>query len=123
MTTRPNIVLCVEDLKKIIPHFTKEMLSTHEEDMTKLLRNLGFDTSLPITYQEQLMSVTKLCGTVVTDRIVGNERVDPWWTRSGNASTEAKDYTEDYSLQQELGKMKRSLSDAIYVIDEKDADE
>lgn len=107
--SRPIIVLCVADLRKLIPHFEKEMLDDkkHKSDMRALLHNLGFDIDYGIEYQEGMLSRTKFWGVVLTDRIVGTERVDVLWRLSGNSSHEAREYSEDKTLQQELSKMKR----------------
>lgn len=110
----PVIVICVEDLKKIVPHFTKEYLDNKEYkgDMAALLRNLGVDTNYALEYQElEAMSRTKLCGIVKTDRIVGVERTDRAWLTSGNASDTAKLFTEDASLAKEIRKMKRGIKE------------
>lgn len=99
----PVIVLCVEDLKKLVPHFKKEFLETHKGDMRALLHNLGFDMNYGVEYQElEAMSRTKTCGVVKTDRIVGIERTCQAWLTSSNASHEARIYSEDKSLVKEI---------------------
>lgn len=108
---RPIIVLCVEDLKKLIPHFTSDMLETHQEEMEKLLYNLGFDQNHSIEIQEGLISRTKFCGVTTTDRIVGVERTDKLWLTSGNASDAAKEYTGDITLRKELNSMKGGVKE------------
>lgn len=103
--SRPIIVICVADIKKIVPHFEVSMLETHKGDVRALLHNLGLDTDYGIELQTGLETRTKLCGVCVTDRIVGLERIDKFWKESGNASHECRIYSEDKSLVKEIRNM------------------
>lgn len=107
----PVIVICVEDVKKIIPHFDVSYLEKHKAECRALLYNLGLDTNYGIEIQEKLISRTKLCGVVETDRIVGVERTDIQWLQSGNASHEAKTYSDDISMRVEISKMSKGTRD------------
>ena len=109
--SRPIVVICVEDIKKIVPHFSIEMLETHKSDCRALLHNLGVDTDYGVEIQAGLETRTKLCGVCVSDRIVGLERVDKFWKESGNSSHEARIYSEDITLRKDIVKMTRGVKE------------
>lgn len=109
--SRPLVIICVEDIKKIVPHFTVEMLNTHKSDCRALLHNLGMDTDGGIEHQIGLETRTKLCGVCVSDRLVGLERLDHYWITSKNASHEARIYSDDITLRKDINKMTRGVKE------------
>lgn len=109
--SRPLVVICVEDIKKIVPHFAVSMLETHKSDCRALLHNLGMDTEYGIELQEGLETRTKLCGVCVSDRLVGCERTDIYWLQSGNASHEARIFSEDATLRSDIRKMSKGVKE------------
>ena len=107
--SRPIVIICVEDIKKIVPHFTVDMVETHKSDCRALLHNLGMDTDYGIELQQGLETRTKLCGVCVSDRLVGCERTDKQWVLSKNSSHEARIFSEDATLRNEIRKMSKGV--------------
>lgn len=90
---RPVRVLSLADLQKLVPDFTMEWLKTRKGDVRVLFNTLGVDTEYGLEIQEGLTHRSVLCDIVTCPRIVGHERIDKEWLKSGNASEEAMYFT------------------------------
>lgn len=104
--TRPVKAVSEDDIKSIIEGFDVSWLKTHQNDARVLLWNLGIDTDYGIEEQKGLTHRSVLNGITDCTRIVGQERIDREWLKSGHASLEAKEFTNDPTMAQELRKLK-----------------
>lgn len=98
--------ISLSEINKIRPEVNKDWIESNREEFDKMLFDLGVDTSVPYTYQENIQHRNYFNEVVISDRVVSNERQDKEWLESGHASDEAKDKKRGLKLVIDLYRLK-----------------
>lgn len=107
----PIKVFTLNELKKILPSFKEEYIESTNPKVKEILYNfffkLGADTRFGIKKQDGFITKNRWGEEDCSTRFVIAERLDDEWVYSPLASNEAKLYTKDQSLINDLSKMSR----------------
>lgn len=104
--------LSMEDINKRLKGFGKGWGDLDNDEKNQLLHYMGLDVMANTNNTTRYVTGSGIHRTATGRQVNGlyvmaNERTDKEWLLSGNASEEAKLYTEDYELQRELSIMNR----------------
>lgn len=111
--SKPIIVFTEQEIRKVVPDFCEEFLTTHKSDVAALFWNLGMDCrNYGIEVQHFLTTRNRFGEIDNTTRFVSVERTDPQWKLSKNSSHEARIYSEDVTLRKDIVKMTKGVKES-----------
>ena len=114
------VYISSSEINKIISDWNENFCTEHHTLFTKMLHELGMDTSKPIEQQENLQHRNRFDEVVICTRWVGHERSDVEWIKSGYASQEALDRNKNSRLLDSSYRNRLLTVDAQEMLEEKE---
>ena len=114
------VYISSSEINKITPNWDENFCTEHHTLFTKMLHELGMDTSKPIEQQENLQHRNRFDEVVICTRWVGHERSDVEWIKSGYASQEALDRNKNSRLLDSSYRNRLLTIDAQEMLEERD---
>jgi hypothetical protein len=84
------VIISDSEIAKVLPDWHYEFPLTNPEEFSKMLWELGINTTQPVEKQEGFLHRNRFNETVLCNRWVGYERLDKEWIDSGYASRDAR---------------------------------
>lgn len=110
--SKPIIVFTEQEIRKVVPDFCEEFLTTHKSDVAALFWNLGMDCrNHGIEVQHNLVTRNRFGEIDETTRYVSIERTDTAWKLSPNSSHESRIYSDDITLRKDINKMTKGVKE------------
>lgn len=114
------VYISSSEINKITPNWDENFCTEHHVLFTKMLHELGMDTSKPIEQQENLQHRNRFDEVVICTRWVGHERSDVEWIKSGHASQEALDRNKNSRLLDSSYRSRAFTIDAQEMLEERE---
>lgn len=114
------VYISSSEINKIISDWNENFCTEHHGLFTKMLHELGMDTSKPIEQQENLQHRNRFDEVVICTRWVGHERSDVEWIKSGYASQEALDRNKNSRLLDSSYRNRLLTVDAQEMLEERE---
>lgn len=100
------VYVSMSELALEMPDITYDWVEKNPDEFRKILFDMGMDVNVPWDTQFNVQHTNRLGKKVVSDRFVGNERIDVEWVKSGYASRAAIDKSTGNKLLVELYALK-----------------